>query len=165
MWTERWSACQVASQPPTCPASQPGQDKSRGSSYYGGSQGVLKPLYAPQRERQLEATQLTGALQSRKEPSHHLHLHQPACSKGKWGVYRVRWVLQRRVDERRHNFIVWMEGDDFVGPEMCFCSGLVDSSYADSFGFICWSFRISVSEISATTVTQCRWNSSYLPFS
>lgn len=42
----------------------------------------------------------------------------------------MRWGLQRRVDEKRHKGI-WMEGDDFVGPEMWFCAGLVESSYAD----------------------------------
>ncbi|CAB1453599.1 unnamed protein product [Pleuronectes platessa] len=68
--------------PATHTPSQPGQDKSRGSSHYGGSQGVLKPLYAPQRQRQSEATRLSGALQSRKDPSHR-HLHGVCMFKGK----------------------------------------------------------------------------------
>lgn len=105
-WLEMWgkcgSACQVASQPPTHiskSASRPEEDKGRGSSYYGGSQGVLKLLDAPQREAVGGNTADWSA--SKQEGDRPPPPLLPACMfKGKWRVYWVRWRLKCEVDEK-----------------------------------------------------------------
>lgn len=109
------SGGQPASHPHTKQASQPGQDKSRGSSHYGGSQGVLKPLYAPQREAVRGNTAGWSASKQERAQLPH-HLHQSACSRGSEqltegdGGYRAG---RMRGDTK---LFVW----DLFLPEMCF---------------------------------------------
>lgn len=97
------------SQPAAHTPSQPGQDKGRGSGYYRGSRGVLKPLYAPQREAVGGNTADWSA--SKQEGAQPPPPPLSACMfKGKRGVYGVRWGLKRTVDEKWYKRI-WIEGD------------------------------------------------------
>ncbi len=100
-------------QPAAHTPSQPGQDKSRGSSYYRGSHGVLKPLYAPEREAVGGSTADWSA--SKQEGAQPPSPPPPACTlNGKCGGYMVRWRLKRRLDGKRYKGI-WTKGDGLVG--------------------------------------------------
>lgn len=106
MWVQQWSACQVASLPPTHASRQPArQDKSIGSSHYGGSRGVLTPLSALQREAVRGNTAEWSA--SKQEEAQPPPPAQPASMvKGKWGVYKVWWGLQGRKDEMIQEYLL-----------------------------------------------------------